>query len=53
MEKGMKEHNSCGIAVKFYRLERWFYLRNLIFFAQIVYRFMQILLGCTLHIVAH
>ena len=37
-----------GLAIKFYRLERWFYLHNMKFFAEIVFRIMQLLLGCTI-----
>ena len=37
-----------GLAIKFYRLERWFYDRNLEFISKIIFRFMQIFLGCTI-----
>ncbi len=37
-----------GIAIKFYRIERWFYLHNMTILASFVFRFMQIILGCTI-----
>ena len=40
--------NRKGIAMKCYRLERWFYEHHLTIFAKIVYRSMQIVLGCTI-----
>ena len=40
--------NNPGIAIKFYRLERWFYLHKMKICASIVFRFMQIFLGCTI-----
>lgn len=43
----MKKNNP-GIAIKFYRLERWFYLHKMKICASIVFRFMQIFLGCTI-----
>ena len=37
-----------GLAIKFYRVERWLYLHNMVILAKLVYRFMQICLGCTI-----
>ena len=44
----MKYTNKESIAIKFYRLSRWFYLHKLNIFAKIIYHLMQILLGCTI-----
>lgn len=41
----MKEDE--GIAMKCYKVERWCYLHHLFFIAKIVFRLMQIFLGCT------
>ena len=38
----------AGIAIKFYRLENWCYRHHLELFAKVVFRFMQIVLGCTI-----
>lgn len=43
----MKENNP-GIAMKFYRLERWFYLHKMKICASLTFRFMQVFLGCTI-----
>ena len=43
----MKENNP-GIAMKFYRLERWFYLHKMKIGASLTFRFMQVFLGCTI-----
>lgn len=37
-----------GIAIKFYRIENWLYKHHLNLFAKLVFRFMQIVLGCTI-----
>lgn len=37
-----------SIAIKFYRLERWFYVHKLRILAKMFYHLMQILLGCTI-----
>ena len=37
-----------GIAMRFYTIEHWCYLRGLHFLAQSIYHLMQILLGCTI-----
>lgn len=37
-----------GLAIKFYRAERWFYIHKMEFFAKLIHRFMQICLGCTI-----
>ncbi len=37
-----------SIAIKFYRLERWFYVHKMKIIAKIIYHFMQIILGCTI-----
>lgn len=37
-----------GAAIKLYRIERWFYNRHLTIFAKLVFRVMQIVLGCTI-----
>ena len=37
-----------GIAIKFYRVENWCYRHHLELFAKVVFRFMQIVLGCTI-----
>lgn len=37
-----------GLAIKFYRVERWLYTHQLKFLAEIVFRTMQIILGCTI-----
>lgn len=37
-----------SIAIKFYRLERWFYVHKMKVLAKIIYHIMQILLGCTI-----
>lgn len=44
----MKYTDKESIAIKFYRIERWFYVHKLKILAKIVYHFMQILLGCTI-----
>lgn len=41
----MKEE---GIAMKFYHAERWCYLHHFRIGAEIIYRVMQLLLGCTI-----
>lgn len=43
----MKAENP-GIAIKCYRLERWFYLHKMKVFAELVFRLMQVFLGCTI-----
>lgn len=40
--------NDYGIAIKWYRRERWYYTHHLKFLARIKFRLMQILLGCTI-----
>lgn len=40
--------NDYGIAIKWYRRERWYYTHHLKFLAKIKFRLMQILLGCTI-----
>lgn len=37
-----------GLAIKFYRLERWFYLHKMKPLAAVVFRIMQLFLGCTI-----
>lgn len=37
-----------GLAIKFYRAERWFFIHRMEFLAKLIYRFMQICLGCTI-----
>lgn len=37
-----------GLAIKFYRVERWFYTHHMHILAKVVFRTMQILLGCTI-----
>ena len=37
-----------GLAIKFYRLERFLYINRLVIFAKITHRFMQVFLGCTI-----
>jgi len=37
-----------SIAIKMYRIERWFYTHKLKIFAKIFYHLIQILLGCTI-----
>lgn len=44
----MKKRNNYGIAMKFYRVERWLYIHHFTIFAKIIYRIMQIILGCTI-----
>lgn len=44
----MEYRNKESIAIKFYRLERWFYLHKLSFLAKTVYHLIQLLLGCTI-----
>ena len=48
MSNNIKTVYKAGIAMHFYNLERWFYLHHLRIMAEITYRFMQILLGCTI-----
>lgn len=43
-----KTKNNHGIAMKWYRWERWLYTHHLKFFAKLTFRFMQIFLGCTI-----
>ena len=40
--------NNYGIAIKWYRRERWLQKHHLGFLAKIVFRMMQIFLGCTI-----
>lgn len=44
----MEYRDGVGIAVKMYRLERWCYDHKLYVCAKLIYRFMQIFLGCTI-----
>lgn len=44
----MEYKDGVGIAMKIYRIQRWCYLHNLKILAKIIYRFMQIVLGCTI-----
>ena len=37
-----------GIAIKMYRIERWLYLHKMRLCAAMVFRFMQLILGCTI-----
>lgn len=37
-----------GLAIKFYRIERWLYLHKMVFAAKMIFRFMQLVLGCTI-----
>ena len=37
-----------GIAIKLYRVERWCYTHNLNIIAKVIFRLMQLLLGCTI-----
>lgn len=37
-----------GIAMKFYNAERWLFLHHCRIFAELLFRFMQIVLGCTI-----
>lgn len=41
-----KERSS--IAIKFYRMERFFYLHKMKSVAQVIYHMMQMVLGCTI-----
>ena len=43
-----EKHRKQGIAISFYRFERWFYTHHMRHLAQIAHRFMQIILGCTI-----
>lgn len=37
-----------GLAIKFYRAERWCYTHKMEYLAILIYRFMQLCLGCTI-----
>lgn len=44
----MKYREKVSVAIKFYKIERFFYLHKLTFIAQMIYHFMQVFLGCTI-----
>lgn len=44
----MEYTDKQSIAIKFYKIEKWFYKHRMKFLAKIIYHFMQILLGCTI-----
>lgn len=44
----MKYRDEAGVAVKFFRVSRWCFDHHLEVVSKIVFRFMQIVLGCTI-----
>lgn len=44
----MEYKNKESIAIKFYRISRWFYFHKMKLLAHIIYHLMQITLGCTI-----
>lgn len=48
MMKAKLQKENPGIAIKFYRIERWSYIHHFKVTAQIMYRLLQILFGCTI-----
>ena len=44
----MKYKDKTSIAIKFYKIERFFYLHKLTFISQIIYHLIQLILGCTI-----
>lgn len=44
----MRYKEKTSIVVKFYRLSRWFYNKNAIFIARIIYHSIQLIFGCTI-----
>ncbi len=48
MMKAKLQKENPGIAIKFYRIERWSYIHLFKVTAQIMYRLLQILFGCTI-----
>ncbi len=48
MMKAKLQKENPWIAIKFYRIERWSYIHHFKVTAQIMYRLLQILFGCTI-----
>lgn len=44
----MEYTNKESIVIKFYKIERWFYVHKMKILAKIVYHLIQILFGCTI-----
>ena len=43
-----KNRVNYGVAMKLYRRERWCYTHHLHFLAKLIFRYMQVFLGCTI-----
>ena len=44
----MRNNSNYGIAIKWYRRERWLYVHHLKILSKLLFRLMQIVLGCTI-----
>lgn len=44
----MKKRVNYGVAIKWYRKERWCYTHHLKLLSRVIFRTMQLLLGCTI-----